>query len=223
MATSLRHRLHSVHTLYVSYLNMIIDCSNCKARVDAEVVGMVEQTSFPGDQRIYLLRCPACSRAIVGVSDQLWKDDDDSFEWAQLVRVHPNPARQLSSYVPALVRESVIEAERCMQIGAVVAAVAMIGRALEAVCRHFSTDPVMLGQGIRELKEKGLIDQRLYEWSEQLHLHRNIAAHATEQSITARDAADLLSFTYAILDYLFELTARFDAFQRRKEREKEND
>ena len=198
---------------------MIIECHRCKARVDADVEGMVEEPDeFFGGTRTYLYKCPSCNAPLVGVSDEVIADGKDG-KWSEPVRVYPEPRRVLSSSVPKLVRESIEEAEKCMQIGAFIGAVAMVGRALEAVCRHFSADSVMLGKGVKDLRDKGLIDNRLYEWSEQLHLHRNIASHATEHKITGRDAADLLTFTYAIVDYLFELTEKFNAFRKRKEAE----
>jgi uncharacterized protein YutE (UPF0331/DUF86 family) len=52
----------------------------------------------------------------------------------------------------------------------------------------------MLGEGLRKLKEKGLIDQRLLDWSQELHAFRNIAAHPTDITISREEADDLRSF-----------------------------
>ncbi len=108
------------------------------------------------------------------------------------------------------------EAERCIQAGAFFAATAMCGRALEAICRHFSTKDTYLGAGLKELRDKGIIDARLFEWGEELRDQRNYAAHATDEDISGQDASDVLTFTYAIIDYVFLLTLKFDQFQKRK-------
>ena len=105
--------------------------------------------------------------------------------------------------------------------GAAYAATAMCGRAVEAICRHYQTRDSYLGAGLKELRDSGIIDARLYQWSEELRDQRNNAAHATDTEISFRDASDVLSFTYAIIDYVFLLTQKFDQFQARKrEREK---
>lgn len=73
----------------------------------------------------------------------------------------------------------------------------------------------MLGDGIRRLKEKGLIDERLFDWSQQLHAFRNVATHPTDVPISRQDAADLLMFVYAIVEYIYDLADRYAEFKRR--------
>lgn len=74
----------------------------------------------------------------------------------------------------------------------------------------------LLGGGLKELRDKGVIDSRLYQWSEELRDQRNNAAHATDTEISAQDANDVMTFTYAIIDYVFLLAQKFDQFQKRK-------
>lgn len=92
----------------------------------------------------------------------------------------------------------------------------MAGRAVEGICRHFSTKGSYLRGGLKELKERGIIDSRLYEWGEALRGERNRASHAEDTTISTHDAEDILSFTYAIVDYVFLLTKKFEAFKKRK-------
>jgi hypothetical protein len=47
------------------------------------------------------------------------------------------------------------------------------------------------------------IDQRLYEWGEELREHRNLAAHASERTFNREDAEDLFEFVNAICECLF--------------------
>jgi hypothetical protein len=105
----------------------------------------------------------------------------------------------------------------------------MFGRALEAVCRDYldpkpSTPPagppkkkVMLAEGIKMLNDKGIIDERLYDWSQQLHAFRNLAAHPDESStsISRQDAEGLQSFVFAIIEYVYDLTDRYEEFKAR--------
>jgi len=120
-----------------------------------------------------------------------------------------------------------------LQAGAHTAACAMFGRALEALCRnilqqeHFAADstkpaPVpkkklMLSAGIRQLKDRNFIDDRLYNWSQQLHAFRNEAAHAGDVSISRQDAEDLQTFVYAIVEFIYDLADRYEEFKSRLE------
>jgi hypothetical protein len=201
---------------------MLIECHYCKARVDAEEIGVVERNCLPDLgfdllYRTYLLRCPSCGSALIGESEEGLKEKGQMV-WTDLVRVHPKPRRLLGHEIPQTVRQSLEEAERCMQVGAFLAAAAMAGRALEAVCRHYSTKDTYIGAGIKELRDKGIIDARLLEWSEELRDQRNMAAHASDAAFSSQDAEDILTFTYAIVDYVFLLTRKFEQFQKRKKR-----
>ena len=199
---------------------MLIECHECKARVDAVETGFIEVSIDFGYRRTYLLKCPACNYALVGECDIDFPKEENP--WTDLVRVYPKPPRRLSLTVPGPVQKSLREADKCLQIGAHIAAAAMAGRALEAVCRHYSTEDTYLGAGIKELKDKEIIDARLYEWSEELRDQRNVAAHATDTEISSQDAEDIVTFTYAIVDYVFMLTKKFENFKKRKADEKKN-
>ena len=101
----------------------------------------------------------------------------------------------------------------------------MFGRALEALAADKLADAkspkvkrISLGSGIRELKNRNLIDQRLFDWSQQLQAFRNIAAHADGAIISRADAEDLQAFVYAIIEYIYDLSDRYEEFKERLER-----
>ena len=200
----------------------------------------------PNGYRLYVGSCPSCSSLLAGESTQIGFENYDSDEdvWSDIVRVHPKPARTFRSQrIPRIVTESLAEADRSLQANANIAAVVMFGRALEAVCRDIldpspTEDPfappappappvtkpekpkkkIMLAEGIRKLKEKNIIDDRLYDWSQQLHAFRNLAAHPDEISIPREDAEDLQTFVYAIIEYIYDLTERYNEFKSRSEK-----
>jgi hypothetical protein len=70
--------------------------------------------------------------------------------------------------------------------------------------------------GLKELKELGVIDGRIYEWGEELRKSRNIGAHATDEKITPEDARDMLDFTIAIGDYVYVLSDKYEKFKSRQ-------
>lgn len=193
---------------------MLVECHNCKAKVDAEVIAQCDDNLEFLTTRTYLLKCPSCTGALVATSGEDYRGGKQI--WSDPVRVYPKPRKLLGADIPTIVLKSIDEAEKCMQVGAFLAATAMCGRAIEAICRHYGTKDTYLGAGLKELKDKGLIDARLYQWSEELRDQRNDAAHATDAVIFAQDAEDVMAFTYAIIDYVFLLTRKFEQFQERK-------
>jgi hypothetical protein len=86
----------------------------------------------------------------------------------------------------------------------------LIARPLEAKKKR-----ITLGRGIIEFKEKNIIDQRLFDWSQQLQAFRNTAAHAEGGVIAREDAEDLQAFVYAIIEYIYDLTDRYEQFKDR--------
>jgi len=221
----------------------IIDCCWCKAKVAAKELGSATRQGSDPDcgepfgHRLYIGKCPTCGSLLAGESDQIdfagYHADED--RWSDIVRVFPKPPKQFSSHrIPRQVSESLAEAERSLQANANTAACVMLGRALEAMCRDVlnnhdakpgdpvPTKKIMLGEGIKRLRDIKVIDQRLFDWSQELQAFRNIAAHPDDISITREDAEDLQTFAYAITEYIYDLADRYDEFKARIARRKKD-
>jgi len=225
----------------------IVDCPKCKAKVAAEQHGCINRPGFvdyEGSEhygvRVLLGCCPKCKSILVGESQQTGIEGFDALEdeWDDAVRVYPDPPKAFrSARIPRVVSDSIVEGMKSLQAGASVAACVMFGRALEAICRDLlepsvctvpgqqppSAAPkrhIMLGQGIQKLKEKGIIDQKLLDWSQELHAFRNLAAHPTDIAISREEADDLRSFVFAIVEYIYDLTDRYNEFKERQAKKK---
>lgn len=215
----------------------------------AEDVGTEYFSNEPYGRRLYVGKCPSCRSLLAGESHQIGfiESGDEFDEWSNVVRLYPNPKRIFSSHrIPNIVTSSLNEGDRSFYAGAYSAACVMFGRALEAICRDlllsssktttrrriknqqlsmsednkFPKKKIMLDQGIRQLKENKIIDERLYDWSQHLKAFRNIAAHPDDIFISRQDVEDLQTFVYAIAEYIYDLTDRYEKFKRRIEREK---
>lgn len=197
-----------------------VDCPFCEVRmaapVQAAVVEHIEGANSPIDCRIALTKCLECGSALV-VRQHQRDVDYDHWEWSVAVRVWPEPARSSHATIPPIVQVSLDEADRCHRAGAHTACAVMCGRALEGVCVDKGVKSTLLAKGLKELRDSGLIDQRLFEWGDALREVRNLAAHATGEKIGKADSTDLLQFVTAICDYIYVLTARFDAFKERRQ------
>ena len=206
----------------------IVDCPDCKAKVAAIESGRAERffsdqdDGQPYGKKVFLGNCPRCNLILVGESDQVNFQDVDAYEdrWSDIIRVYPKPPKTFSSWrIPNVVSDSLNEADRSLQAGANIAACVMLGRALEAMCRDLlepkSKKKLMLREGIKMLRDTNVIDDRLYEWSQQLHAFRNLAAHPEDISISRNDAEDLQTFVTAIVEYVYDLTDRYAEFKER--------
>ena len=209
----------------------VVDCPNCKAKVAAEEAGRAERYYFdheagePFGRRMHVGKCPRCQTLIAGTSYQTAFEgyDAEYDDWSDVVRVYPQPPRTFTSYrIPDAVTQSLLEGDKSLQAGASMAACVMFGRALEAVCRDILIDPkdtapkrIMLGEGVKQLKARNVIDQRLFDWSQELQAFRNIAAHPEGTPISREDAEDLQAFVHAIIEYIYDLTDRYEEFKSR--------
>lgn len=218
----------------------IVDCDFCKAKVAAVEKGRAERGGVydgePYAERLYVGECPSCRSLIAGHSTQVRFEGYDNEEdvWADIVRVYPKPPKVFSSHrIPKSVTVSLLQAERSLQANANIAACAMFGRALEALCRHMisltdgdaeakainkksdSKRNIMLGEGIDLLFKQKIIDGRLHDWSQQLKAIRNLAAHPDDADISREDAEDMQIFVHAIVEYIYDLTERYNEFKGR--------
>ena len=199
--------------------HLLVDCPYCSSRVDGEVKGehevFVPEEGFPF--KATLLECPVCHSPLVAGQDYV-QTGPESYEWTEASRLWPKPEHGIDWSIPTIVSVSLEEARRCFSAKAFTACAVMCGRALEGVCRHFETKSKNLASGLKELREREIIDTRLFQWSDELRKFRNLGAHATEEEVSIVDAQDLLDFVNSICQYVFVMAKRFEDFQCRHAR-----
>jgi hypothetical protein len=199
---------------------MLIDCPHCQARIDAEPLeaAAYHVDPWPDSYRLALLRCPQCRHLLIGEQSLVEPGGYGGADelWSNATRVWPEPVSQLPTSIPETIHTCLLEARKCLHATAYTACVAMSGRAIEAMCKHFATKKHSLFEGLKELHDNGVIDKRLYEWGDELRKHRNLAAHATGVKFNLADGKDLHDFATAICEYVFVLTEKFENFKKRQ-------
>lgn len=115
--------------------------------------------------------------------------------------------------------QSYKEALRCEEAEAWLACVVMVGRTLEAISReHFPSDKTLTTfSGINRLHDEGIISDQLKTWADELRVLRNIGAHATPNQVSEADAREAVDFLKAILENVYDLAPKFEAFKQRLE------
>lgn len=163
----------------------------------------------------HLLQCPSCKGPIFA---QAWlhQYDVNEYSWGDAERLWPQPAKRvMSDAVPRLAAKDMEDAQRCLHHGIYSAAAVLCGRALERLVRE-KTNEKTIAKGLVLLKEQGVIDSKLLDWANALRHERNLGAHATDHEVTPENAEDVVDFTYAIFEYVYTLTSKFDDFMKRK-------
>lgn len=194
-------------------------CPECKVRVSSEVVAehdWFDDSHQEAPQRIRVVKCPDCRTRQVLLQEAVDVDQEDGSYWWSSDRVWPAPDKMPSFEIPSSVRRSILEGRTCWNAGAYNAASLMSRRAIEAIAVEFDAKKRTLFSSLKQLHADEVIDGRLYEWTDALRKHGNLAAHDTNSSVSAEDARDLLDFTEAICEYVFVMSARFDAYTARQ-------
>lgn len=194
---------------------MIVECKGCEALVEGQLVAHYDAHDPDPDKdsgRFTLLKCPRCQGPLlIGQLDLSGGGDFD-----EPYRLYPPQDTRVNPALPQPIRASYGEALACMKARAYTAAAIMCRKTLEGICAEHGAIARNLGSGLKELKDKGLIENRLYEWADALRISGNEAAHGVTVVISAEDARDIVEFTSALLEYVFTFRDKFEQFKTRR-------
>jgi hypothetical protein len=195
---------------------MLVKCEDCEAIVDGEIVdSYVDYEEASGMTGKYsFLKCPRCKRPF------LMLQIDDGPGWDEPIRLYPPKDIGISLAIPSPIRSAYEEARACFGAKAYTATVIMCRKTLEGICEGHKITVRNLSSALKEMKDKGIIESRLYEWADALRISGNEAAHDVNVSISAQDARDLLEFTNALLEYVFTFQDKFEQFKERRKNSK---
>jgi hypothetical protein len=136
--------------------------------------------------------------------------------WDAPARLYPPRDDLVGFAVPQAIREAFSEASRCLATKAFTACAIMCRKTLEGICHDHNISGGTLVGRLQMLRDKGVIEGRLYEWSDQLRLVGNEAAHDVKVQVSAQDAGDALAFTRAMLEYVYTFREQFEQFKERR-------
>ncbi|MCC2265565.1 DUF4145 domain-containing protein [Streptomyces sp. CT1-17] len=163
-----------------------------------------------------LARCGHCQDPFMMVEQDFGEgwDGDPVVLW-------PQKRRPLSFKVPDALRREHEEALQCFSAKAYTATAVMVRRTLEGVCLDQGISDAggrhkPLFKMLEQMKDDGKIEGRLFEWAQELRVLGNQGAHFTGTAVSRQDAEDGLALAEALLDYLYVLSAQFDAFKARR-------
>lgn len=196
---------------------MLVECKACEALVDAVEIErhqFYDPEEGPAERYIFA-KCPRCDRPILAVQCHYATSEEDG-AWDEPYRLYPPPENALGLRFPPSIRNSFQEVLGCMKGKAYTAAAIMCRKTLEAVCAEHGCSGKTLDADLKQMKDKGLIESRLFDWADALRIAGNEAAHEVGKVVTKQDATDILEFTRALLEYVFTFRDRFEEFKKRR-------
>jgi hypothetical protein len=191
---------------------MITECKECEALVDAQLVTTYEcsdREDWPPGKILFLV-CPNCQNPF------LFVEENHCGNWSGPERLYPPEDTRINPYLPKPIRLAYGEALSCFKAKAFTATAIMCRKTLEGLCVEHGIVGRNLVLALKEMRDKGIIESRLYEWADALRISGNEAAHDVNITISAEDASDILDFTNALLEYIFTFRDKFEKFKQRR-------
>jgi hypothetical protein len=195
---------------------VILECKHCEANVEAKTIAVYEENGDEDEPpgRWTFASCPSCQAPMLAVQCDfgLGFDDDPP------ARAFPPRDRQLGWKIPDPIKTAFNEAVVCFKVKAFTASAIMCRKALEGLCAEHGVKEPNLSRSLKKLKEKQIIEEKLFEWAEALRTMGNEAAHGVECTISREDCQDTLDFTEALVQYVFTYQDQFKRFKDRREK-----
>jgi len=135
-------------------------------------------------------------------------------------QLYPSGSEQLISIesIPAEISNIYKQAKNCYEQNLPEPSIIMCRKCLEAICIDLDAKGNNLDKKIEYLKTNGKIDEKLFNWANQLRLIGNDAAHDINIKITKGDAKDSIIFLNALLLYIYTLDKKFELFKNRRKK-----
>lgn len=184
-------------------------CPHCDEVVSVKIFGTYEDQPFEAPPFRYEAGvCPKCDRAMLFVSEDfgLGLDEDEPY------RLFPVQQDPLHPAIPENLRKDLAEARLCFKAKCFTATAIMVRRMTESLCAEHGEKEGNLFARLKVLKDRGIIEPRLYEWAELLRLFGNEGAHGGN-SITKGEAQEALAMAEAVLDYVYSFQQRYNDFK----------
>lgn len=193
-------------------------CPDCKAHVQLEEDGRNDVPDEEPGVRLNIIHifghCVRCGRSGILEGFQTGMNASDFEPRTQVYP--PVVQRRVDCTLPPKVDESYLEALRCSSSEAWIATAVMVRRTLEAIGKDFDPKAKRLFDGLRTMKEQGVISEELWRWGDELRFLGNIGAHPTDDVVSKQDAIEAIEFLNAIVETLYHLRPKFQAMQARR-------
>lgn len=195
-------------------------CPTCNSIVETGVLFSYKYEVTYSDElqnhgtAIVLGKCLNCNRPFLSqedfqnIEEHSWTNDQ-----LQLFPLTDNIALKNA---PDIVINPYKEAQKCYRAQAYEACVIMCRKGIEAICSDKGETKGKLTTKLKKLKEKHILEETFYNWSNELRLIGNDGAHSHDKIIDKQDARDSIDFFDALITYLYHLVDQYTKLKNRR-------
>jgi len=119
--------------------------------------------------------------------------------------IHHFPVTTPTSHqsVPEEVKDAMVEAEKCLSVGAFNACGVMARRAIHVLCQDKKAKGRDLFEQLIFLRDNNLITPDIWEWTEELRIVGRSGAHPEWEDVSREDAHYAVRFLREIIRYVY--------------------
>lgn len=163
---------------------------------------------------VILGKCLNCNTPFL--SEEYFENIEDYYSANDQIQLFPSTDNVALKNAPDIVISPYKEAQKCFRAQAYEACVIMCRKGIEAICTYNGETNGNLSNKLRRLKDKHLLEETFYNWSNELRLIGNDGAHSHDKKIDKQDAKDAIDFFDALITYLFHLVDQYNNLKERR-------
>ena len=195
-------------------------CPTCNSIVETGVifqytfnVNYIDELQNEGTG-ISLSKCLNCERPFL-IEEEFVNIEDNS--WANSkIQLYPLTEITALKNTPEIVISPYKEATKCYRAQAYDACVIMCRKGIEAICIDKGELKGNLAANLKNLKDKKILEDTLYNWANELRLIGNDGAHSHNQIVTQQDAKESIDFLEALITFLYHLVDQYNKLKIRR-------
>lgn len=163
---------------------------------------------------VVLAKCLNCERPFLSQED-FHNIEEYSLTNYQL-QLYPLTDNLSLKYAPDIVIHPYKEAQKCFRAQVYEACVIMCRKGIEGICTDKGEIKGTLADKLKKLKDKHILEETFYNWSNELRVIGNDGAHSHERNIEKQDAKDAIDFFDALITYLYHLVDQYNKLKTRR-------
>lgn len=196
-------------------------CPDCNSVVETGVlftysydVRHIDELHQEGTS-VVLCKCLNCEKPIL--FQEHYQDIEGYSNTWDKIQLYPDKESIALKNAPEIVNNPFREAVKCYRAQAYDACAIMCRKGIEAICEDKGEAKGPLAQRIKNLKDKNVLENTFYNWTNELRIIGNDGAHSHNQKIDKQDAKDSLDFFEALITYLYHLVDQYDKLKVRRQ------
>jgi len=195
-------------------------CPRCNSIVETEVIfdyhieEHCNEDIQGGGVQVKLSKCLRCKEPFLTEVD--YNYIEDNYWENSSIQLYPNTENEAIKNCPKIVINPYQEALKCYKAQAYDACVIMCRKGIEVICIDKGEHKGSLVTKLKNMRENGILEGTLFNWTDELRLIGNDGAHSHEQIVTQRDANDSLDFFDALITYLYHLVDKYNKLKNRR-------